>query len=110
VKAYLLKEQFQQLSTYSSVGWASRFLCGWTFVAMRSKIEPIKRVARMIRKHEPLILNWFRAKGEISNGAVEGMNGRSRVVTKLAYGFRTFRAFEVALYHDLGRLPEPKFT
>jgi transposase len=110
VKAYLLKEQFQQLWTYSSAGWASRFLRGWTFVAMRSKIEPIKRVARMIRKHEPLILNWFRAKGEISNGAVEGMNGRGRVVTKRAYGFRTFRAFEVALYHDLGRLPEPKFT
>ena len=110
VKAYLLKEQFQQLWTYSSAGWAFRFLRGWTFVAMRSKIEPIKRVARMIRKHEPLILNWFRAKGEISNGAVEGMNGRGRVVTKRAYGFRTFRAFEVALYHDLGRLPEPKFT
>ena len=106
----LLKEQFQQLWTYSSVGWASRFLRGLTFVAMRSKIEPNKRVARMIRKHEPLILNWFRAKGEISNGAVEGMNGRGRVVTKRAYGFRMFRAFEVALYHDLGRLPEPKFT
>lgn len=110
VKAYLLKEQFQQLWTYTSAGWASRFLRQWTFVAMRSKIEPIKRVARMIRKHEPLILNWFRAKGEISNGAVEGMNGRGRVITKRAYGFRTFRALEVALYHDLGRLPVPEVT
>jgi len=35
-------------------------------------LEPMKKVARMLRAHEPLILNWFRAKGEISNGAVEG--------------------------------------
>jgi len=93
---------------YTSAGWASRFLRQWTFVAMRSKIDPIKRVARMIRKHKPLILNWFKAKGEISNGAVEGMNGRGRVITKRAYGFRTFRALEVALYQDLGRLPVPE--
>ena len=39
---------------------------------MRSRLEPMKKVARMLRTHEPLILNWFRAKGEISNGAVEG--------------------------------------
>ena len=110
VKAYLLREQFQQLWSYSSAGWAARFIKDWTFVAMRSKIEPIKRVARMIRKHEPLILNWFHAKGEISNAAVEGMNGRGRVVTKRAYGFRSFRAFELDLYHDLGRLPEPELT
>jgi transposase len=110
VKAYLLKEQFQQLWTYKTASWARRFLRSWTFVAMRSKIEPDKRVARMIRKHEPLILNRFRAKGEISNGSVEGLNGRGIVVTKRAYGLRTFKAFEIAIYHDLGRLPVPKFT
>jgi transposase len=110
MKAYLLKEQFQQLWEYSSPGWAARFLKQWAFLAMRSKIEPIKRVAKMVRKHQPLILNWFKAKGEISNGAVEGMNGKGRVVTKRAFGFRTFRCLEVALYHDLGRLPERIFT
>src|ERR1039458_9894217 len=36
---------------------------------MRSRLEPMKKVARMLRAHEPLILNWFRAKGEISNGS-----------------------------------------
>jgi transposase len=43
---------------------------------MRSRLEPMKKVARMLRAHEPLILNWFRAKGEISNGAVEGLNNK----------------------------------
>jgi hypothetical protein len=58
--------------------------------------------------HEELLLNWFRAKGEISSGAVEGLNNKIRVVTRRSYGFRTFDAMEIALYHTLGRLPEPE--
>ena len=77
---------------------------------MRSRLEPMKRVARMLRAHEELLLNWFRAKGEISSGVVEGLNNKIRVVTRRSYGFRTFRAMEIALYHTLGKLPEPEFT
>ena len=58
--------------------WAGAFLDYWCFRAMRSRLEPMKKVARMLRAHEPLILNWFRAKGEISSGAVEGLNNESR--------------------------------
>ncbi|MGA1561104.1 MAG: ISL3 family transposase, partial [bacterium] len=110
IKAYLLKEQFNLLWEYSSPHWAGVFLKSLTFRAMRSKIEPIKKVAKMIRRHEGLILNWFRSKGEISNGVVEGMNGKGRVCTKRTYGFRTFRGIQIALYHALGDLPTPEFT
>ena len=79
----------------------------WTTRAMRSRLEPMKKVARMLRSHEGLILNWFKARGEVSSGAVEGLNNKIRVVTRRAYGFRTFKAMEMALYHNLGRLPEP---
>src|SRR5260370_8912693 len=75
---------------------------------MSSRLERMKKVARMLRDNEPLILNWFRAKGEISNGAVEGLNNKIRVVTRRSYGFRTYDAMEIALYHNLGRLPEPE--
>ncbi len=77
---------------------------------MRSRLEPMKKVARMRRTHEKLLLNWFKAKGEISGGAVEGLNNKIRVVTRRAYGFRTFDAMEIALYHTLGKLPEPEST
>ena len=83
---------------------------GWCFRALRSRLEPMQKVARMLQAHEPLILNWFRAKGEISNGAVEGLNNKIRVVTRRSYGFRTYKAMEIALYHNLGRLPEPEST
>lgn len=77
----------------------------WWFRAMRSRLEPMKKVARMLRAHEELLLNWFRAKGEISTGAVEGLNNKIRVVTRRSCGFRTDNAMEIdnamemALYH-----------
>ena len=61
--------------------WAGAFLDYWCFRAMRSKLEPLKRVARMLRAHEPLLLNWFRAKGELSSGPVEGLNNKNVVFT-----------------------------
>ena len=67
----------------------------------------MKKVARMLRKHRPLLLNWFRAKKRISSGVVEGLNNRLKLTLRKAYGFRTFEAVEVALYHTLGALPEP---
>jgi transposase len=67
----------------------------------------MKKVARMLRSHQELLLNWFKAKGEVSGGATEGLNNKIRVVTRRAYGYRTFKAMEIALYHTLGRLPEP---
>ena len=70
----------------------------------------MKRVARMLRTHRSLLLNWFRARGTISAGAVEGLNNKLKVTTRKAYRFRTFRAMEIALYHGLGRLPEPETT
>jgi transposase len=68
----------------------------------------MQKVARMLRRHRPLLLNWFRAKGAISNGAVEGFNNKAKLTLRRAYGFRTYRAIELALYHTLGHLPEPK--
>lgn len=110
VRAYLLKEEFQFFWEYKSGWWAGQFLDQWCTRTMRSRIEPMKRVARMLRRHRPLILNWFRAKKEFSSGVVEGLNNKAKLTTKKAYGFRTYKMLEIALYHTLAHLPEPKFT
>ena len=67
-------------------------------------------VRRAERAHEDPILNWFRAKGEIFSGAVEGVSNKIQAVTRRPYGFRSFHAMEIALHHPLGRLPEPECT
>lgn len=109
-RAWEWKETFAHFWTYKSLPWAEAFLDYWCSRVLRSRLEPMKKVARMLRSHEPLILNWFRAKGEISAGTVEGLNNKIRVVTRRSYGFRTYEAMEIALYHTLGRLPEPEST
>ena len=108
VRAYLLKEEFQFFWTYLSPAWAGRFLDRWCTQTMRSRLEPMQKVARMLRRHRPLLLNWFRAKGVISGGAVEGVNNQAKLTMRKAFGFRTYPALELALYHTLGKLPEPK--
>jgi transposase len=110
VRAYLLKEDLGFFWTCQGVLWARRFLKGWYHRVLRSRIEPLKKVARMLRAHEPLLLNWFRARKQISSGPTEGLNNRLHLTLRKAYGFRTFRAAEVALYHTLGALPEPPST
>jgi transposase len=110
VRAYLLREEFQRFWTYESPYWAGRFLREWCRKALRSRIKPMQQVARMLRKHEALLLNWFRAKGQVSAGSVEGLNYNAKLTMKKAYGYRTLPGVKIALYHRLGALPEPKLT
>jgi transposase len=110
VRAYLLKEAFQQLWDYNSSAWAGKFLDEWCRQTMRSRIEPMKKIARSLRQHRDLILNYFRAGKLISSGVVEGLNNRAKVTMRKSYGFRTYRVLELALYHSLGKLPEPEST
>jgi transposase len=108
VRAYLLKENFQFFWEYVSPHWAGKFLDAWCSKAMRSRIEPMKKVARMLRSHRELLLNWFRAKKAISSGVMEGLNNKLKLTTRKSYGFRTFRVAEIMLYHTLGDLPQPE--
>jgi transposase len=110
VRAYLLKESLHLFWDYSSPYWAGRYLDRWCSQAMRSKIEPIKKMARTLRSHKPLILNWFRAKKQFSSGIVEGFNGKIKLAFRRAFGFSTYKAAEIALYHTLGDLPMPECT
>ena len=110
VRAFLLKEAFEFFWNYTSPYWAEWYLKKWCTRAMRSRLEPIKKFARSLRKHQPLILNWFRAKKTISSGVVEGLNRKINLTTRKAYGYRSFEVLKIALFHTMGELPEPKFT
>ena len=110
IRAYLLKEDFQRFWGYQRAAWAGKFLDDWCRRTMRSRIQPMKQVAKMLRSHRPLLLNWFRAKEQIALGAVEGLNNKAKVTCRKSYGFRNFEVLKVALYHTLGDLPEPETT
>lgn len=110
IRAYLLREDFQRFWEYASPAWAGKFLDEWCKRTMRSRLKPMKKVAKMLRRHRPLLLNWFRAKGEIALGCVEGFNNKAKATTKRSYGFRNYEMLKLSLYHTLGDLPEPDVT
>ncbi len=110
VRAYLLKEDFQQFWDYTSPTWAGKFLDEWCYQVMRSRIEPMKKFARTLRNHRELLLNYFRARKQFSSGVIEGLNNKAKVTMRKSYGFRTFRIAELALYHTLGKLPAPQLA
>ena len=110
VRAYLLKEAFQVFWEYTSPYWAGQYLNQWITRAMRSRLNPVKKMAKQIRRHRELILNWFKAKKKFSSGIVEGFNTRIKLSIRKSCGFRSFDVIELALYHTLGALPEPQVT
>jgi len=109
IKGYLLREDFQRFWEYQRYDFADKFLENWVTRTLQTDLEPMKKVARMLRKHKPLILNWFKAKGRLSSGAVEGLNLKAKLTMRKAYGFRTLKCLQIALYHELGKLPEPEY-
>ena len=110
VRAYLHREDFQRFWEYHSPAWAGKFLDEWCTRVMRSRLEPLKKVARSLRKHRLLLLNWFRAQGTISAGIVEGFNNKAKLTMRKSYGFREYETIQTALYHQLGNLPQPEIT
>ena len=55
----------------------------------------MKKIARMLRTHRPLLLNYFKAKEEFSSGVVEGLNNKAKLTMRKSYGFRACRILEI---------------
>ena len=105
VRAYLLKEAFQRLWNYRSEGWARRMLKQWFWWATHSRLKPLRDFAYLLRRHEEGILAWTRLR--ISNGTVEGMNNKIKLISRRAYGFRDPYNYIAAIFHSCANLPTP---
>lgn len=110
VRAYILKESFQAFWKYMHPAWADKFLTAWCARAMRSRLKPMKKFVKTVRRHQDLMLNWFRAKKSYSSGSVEGLNRKINLVTRKAYGYKSFDVLKIALFHTMGDLPEPEMA
>ena len=105
-RAYYLKESLQLFFDYKQPKRAREHLERWMHSAMRSRLEPFKRLVKMLRSHLDGVLAWTRLR--LSNGAVEGMNNKIKLVSHRAFGFRTVEHYVAAIYHCCARLPLPE--
>jgi transposase len=101
-RAWAIKELFRDFWTYSYAGWAKRHFEKWYAWAIRSRLEPIKKVARMIKNHLPNILTYF--KHRISNAVAEGLNSKIQTVKANARGYRSFEGFRCSILFYCGDL------
>jgi transposase len=101
-RAWLLKELFRQFWDYRSAGWAMRFYKSWYSWAIRCRLEPIKKEARMIKNHLDNIMTWF--KHPISNAVSEGLNSKIQTVKSNARGYRSFESYRISILFYCGKL------
>ncbi len=101
-RAWAIKEAAMLLWGYLRRGWAERMWERWYRWAIRSRLEPIKRVARMIKRHWQGVINA--ATTDITNARAEALNSRIQWVKRMACGFRNRDNFRHAIYFHLGGL------
>jgi len=101
-RAWRLKESFGGFWDYLYVGPALKFLKEWAAMVNRSRLEPMKKVARMLLARIEGLLNYI--KHRITNAASEGMNSQVARVIANARGLRFFRTLRIRVLFFLGKL------
>lgn len=103
VRAYYLKEEFQRFWDYRQEARAQAHLKQWLWWATHSRLEPIIKFAKLIKDHLPGLLAWTKLR--ISNGTLEGMNNKVKLISHRSFGFRNPNHFISAIYHCCADLP-----
>ena len=101
-RAWHYKEDFRHFWNYLYAGAAERFYKGWRRAVMSSRLEPLKKVAKLIDTHWQEILNYI--KHRITNAASEGLNSRIQAIKSAARGFRSFANYRTRILFHCGRL------
>jgi len=101
-RAWAIKELAMGLWRYRTRGWARRAWLAWYGWASRSRLEPIRQVAAMIKRHLNGILNAI-VLG-VTNARSEGINAKIQWIKYSARGFRNRDRFRAAIYFHLGGL------
>ena len=101
-RAWRIKETFSQFWCYHYTGAAKRFFDAWSNNAMRSRLEPIKKVVKMLRRHEAGLLNY--SQHRINNACAEGFNSAIQLIKANARGFRNFTNYRARILFHCGKL------
>jgi len=101
-RAYRLRLAFQEVYDQPTHGWAKLFFDRWYNWAVRSRLEPMKSVARTLMHYRDGILRWFQS--DIANGLIEGINSLVQAAKAKARGYRTLRNLKAMTYLLAGKL------
>ena len=101
-RAWAIKEMFRDFWKSPDLEEGKEFFASWYGWAIRSRLEPVKKVARMFKRHLQNILTFFTHRH--SNGPLEGLNNRIQGLVKKAYGYRNRERLKNDILFHLGNL------
>ena len=99
-RASRLKDEFEPFWEYRAPWAAKRFLKSWTTAALRSRLEPMRKFARMVRKHLCGILAFIDSR--LTNAIPEGINRIIKIVKNRASGFCSLEPFSDLIFLTVG--------
>lgn len=101
-RAWALKQAAMRLFDYQSETWARKHFRWWHGWAMRSRLEPMKKVAGMMKRRFENIITYL--KHRITNAVSESINSKLQWVKYTARGYRNKQNFIDAVYFYAGGL------
>lgn len=101
-RAWALKENFRHFWRYIYTRSAAEFFDDWYAWAVRSRLPPMIDKAKMLKRHLPQLLSYFRHR--ITNAASEGFNSRIQAIKSAARGFRNFENYRTRILFYCGKL------
>lgn len=104
-RAWRLKDEFEQLWDFKAPWAAERFLKNWTTAALRSRLEPLRKFVRTIRKHSTEVLAFVGSR--LTNAIAEGLNRVIKMVNNRASGFRSLDAYIDMIFLTVGDVDIP---
>jgi transposase len=101
-RAWALKDYFRWFWASTDEDSAKSFFDDWYTWAIRSRLDPVKKVAKMLKSRLANILTWF--THPISNATAEGFNSRIQSIKFNARGFRNFQNYKTRILFFCGKL------
>jgi transposase len=101
-RAWAIKDRFRWFWRHVYPVSAETFFHRWYAWAVRCRLTPMVGVARMLKRHLPRVLSYFRHR--ITSGAAEGFNSRIQAIKAAARGFRNFQHYRIRILFFCGKL------
>ena len=101
-RAWLYREHLRDILDRKQINVVSAMLKQWCTNVLRSRVEPMKEVARMIRKHFDGIVAWTQTRQ--TNGYIEALNGLFQAAKRKARGYTRFTTMRTVLFLIAGKL------
>ena len=101
-RAWLYREQLREILDRKQINVMRAMLWQWCVNVMRSKVEPMKEVSRLIRSHLEDIVAW--AQSRKTNGFREALNGLFQAAKRKARGYRNLDTIRTVIFLLAGKL------